>query len=116
MDLPEHSPVRPPPETTLGDRVMGIVTVSLAFVLAVTFIAGGIAFSLFPNAKIGQVGNALAADLFLTLGVTTFVGALSWCLPHAPVFRAIADNMFMKLCILAVVLALVFFVLLIFVI
>ena len=105
-----------PQGTTFIDRAFAIVTICLALLLAVVFIAAGIALSLAQNPKLGQLGNAFAADLFLTLGVTSSVGTLAWCFPRIVIFRVIADHMFRNLCVLGVALGVLFFVLLIFVI
>jgi hypothetical protein len=58
---------------TLVDRIFRALTAVLALVLSLTFLAGGVALALYPNPKVGNVGNAIAADIFLTLGVTSFV-------------------------------------------
>ena len=92
---------------------MQVLTVSLALVLGFICIGAGVAFSQDP--KLGQLERAIVADLFLTLGFTGIVGALTTCFPRVPVFRSLADKMFRKLCILGVLLAILFFVLLIFI-
>jgi hypothetical protein len=98
---------------TLVDRIFRALTAVLALVLSLTFLAGGAALALYPNPKVGNVGNDIAADIFLTLGVTSFVGLLSWIFPKWAIVRLLADDMFRKLLMLAAMLAIAFFVVLI---
>ncbi len=101
-------------KTSFPDRVFNGVSVALTVLLGLAFTSAGVTLSLRPIAQIGRIANLLVADIFLTLGITSLVGVLAWCFPRAPLLRALADNMFKKLCVLAIVLAIVCYVVLIF--
>lgn len=116
METRDDPRVTRPSPTGCGDRVFNAVTFLLAFVLGLVFLAAGIAWLCFPNPKLGQFGNIVAADVFLTLGTTAIVGVVSNALPRNALLQSVADGMLKKLFILAGVLAVAFFVLLIFVI
>ena len=96
----------------LIDTIMGVLTLFLLALLALTFIAGGIGFAMIPNPRFGPVGNAIAADLMMTLGLTTLVGLLVGAFPRSRLCRNLADQMFRKLCTFAVVFAIVLLVVL----
>jgi hypothetical protein len=97
----------------LADRVFRALTLLLVFILALAFLGAGFAISLNPNHKLGNLGNALAADIFFTLGVTSFIALLASMLPRVKVFQSLADHMSRKLMILTGLLFVAFFVVLI---
>jgi hypothetical protein len=101
------------PANTLLDKAFRALTVGLTLVLATVFLAAGIALAIVPNPKIGNFGNAIAADIFLTLGLTTIVGLLSALFPNGSMLSLLAEGMFRKLLMLAAVLFVAFFVVLI---
>ncbi len=98
---------------SLPDRAFRALTAGLAFAIAIIFLLGGIAFALVPNPKIGNIGSAIAADIFLTLGLTMMIGLLTAFFPKWEVLQFLADRMFRKLMILAAILFAVLFIVLI---
>ena len=93
--------------------MMGALTLGLIGLLGLVFLACGIGLSVNPNPKWSKLGNAFAADIFLTLGLTTILGTLASCFPRSAMLAGMSDRMFTKLWVISGILAIVLFVVLI---
>lgn len=88
------------------ETILRFVTWGGVVLLALSFLAGGIAFWISPNPRFSNIGNAVTADLMITLGATFLLLALATIFPNLRLVRWLADETFKKLCIIGFVLAL----------